>query len=77
MDLSPHTFHALFEQLGLPSAEGDIQGFIASHRPLPETVRLADAPWWTAAQAQFLREQILEDADWAEAVDQLNLALRD
>ncbi|MES2529748.1 MAG: DUF2789 domain-containing protein [Pseudomonadota bacterium] len=77
MNLGPHTFHALFEQLGLPSDEADVQGFIAKHRPLPDTVRLADAPWWTPAQAQFLREEILEDADWAEAVDQLNLALRD
>ena len=76
MDLSSHTFHSLFDQLGLPSSESEIQRFIAEHRPLSETVALADASFWTPAQAQFLREEIREDADWAEVVDQLNLALR-
>lgn len=76
MDLSSHTLHNLFEQLGLPSTEPDVQRFIAEHRPLPEDVKLADARFWTPAQAQFLREEIEEDADWAEVVDQLNLALR-
>jgi hypothetical protein len=76
MDLSSHTFHSLFDQLGLPSSESEIQRFIAEHRPLSETVALADASFWTPAQSQFLREEIREDADWAEVVDQLNLALR-
>ncbi|MDM0014944.1 DUF2789 domain-containing protein [Variovorax sp. J22P168] len=76
MDLSNHTMHDLFAQLGLPNTEADVQAFIARHRPLPEEVRLADAPFWTSAQGQFLREELKEDADWAEVVDQLNLALR-
>ena len=76
MDLSPHTLHGLFEQLGLPSTEADVQAFITRHRPLAEEIRLADAPFWSPAQAQFLREEFTEDADWAEVVDQLNLALR-
>jgi|KBSMisStandDraft_5_1062788.scaffolds.fasta_scaffold778673_2 hypothetical protein len=76
MDLSSHTFHSLFDQLGLPSSESEIQRFIAEHRPLSDTVALADASFWTPAQSQFLREEIREDADWAEVVDQLNLALR-
>lgn len=76
MDLTNHSLQALFEQLGLPGGPADIDRFVAEHRPLPETVRLADAPFWTPAQAQFLREEIAEDADWAEMVDQLNLLLR-
>ena len=77
MDLSTHTMSDLFAQLGLPSEEADIQTFIASHRPLPGGAALADAPFWSANQARFLREEILEDADWAEVVDQLNLALHE
>jgi hypothetical protein len=66
----------LFAQLGLPSDEAAIQQFIATHAPLPETVPLASAPFWTPSQASFLREELREDADWAEVVDQLNLMLR-
>lgn len=76
MDLSNHTLHSLFDQLGLPSTESDVQRFIAEHRPLSGDVALADASFWTPAQSQFLRDEIKEDADWAEVVDQLNLALR-
>ena len=75
MDLSPHTLSALFAQLGLPNEPQDIQAFVAQHRPLPGDVRLADAKFWTAAQARFLRDEITGDADWAEVVDQLNLML--
>jgi hypothetical protein len=37
---------------------------------------LADAFFWTESQSQFLRDEILDDADWAEVVDQLNVMLR-
>lgn len=76
MDLSEHTLRALFDQLGLPSNSAAIDAFIAEHRPLADDVPLADAPFWTPAQAQFLREEFDEDADWAELVDQLNVRLR-
>jgi hypothetical protein len=75
MDLSTPTMHDLFAQLGLPSDEASVQQFIARHRPLPAGVTLPDAAFWTPAQAQFLREQLQRDADWAEVVDQLNLGL--
>lgn len=76
MEPSAHSLRNLFEQLGLPSAPADIERFAAAHRPLADAVALADAPFWSKAQAQFLREEIAEDADWAEVVDQLNLMLR-
>jgi hypothetical protein len=37
---------------------------------------LADAFFWTKSQAEFLRDEILDDADWAEVVDQLDVLLR-
>ncbi|WP_300650527.1 DUF2789 domain-containing protein [Pseudomonas sp.] len=76
MENPSHDLSALFKQLGLPAEQASIERFISTHSPLPETCKLADAPFWTAAQASFLREEILEDADWAEVVDQLNLLLR-
>jgi uncharacterized protein involved in type VI secretion and phage assembly len=76
MEQPVHAFHNLFEQLGLPNDNDAISRFIASHAPLPDDVQLADASFWTPAQAAFLREEILEDADWAEVIDNLNAALR-
>ena len=71
-----HPFHELFAQLGLPYDSGSIDQFIASHAPLDPARDLADAPFWSAAQATFLREGVLEDSDWALPIDQLNQALR-
>ncbi len=76
MELTTHPFSELFAQLGLPSDEPSIVAFIDKHRPLPEGVTLAQASFWSPSQAQFLRESLTADADWAEVVDQLNLALR-
>jgi hypothetical protein len=76
MELTNHSLSELFRQLGLPSGAVDIEQFVASHRPLAGDIKLADAPFWTPAQSQFLREEINEDADWAERVDQLNVMLR-
>ena len=76
MDQPIHPFSDLFAQLGLPADEQSIQQFIASHGPLGADILLADAPFWTPSQAAFLKEEKLEDADWAELVDQLDLALR-
>jgi hypothetical protein len=76
MDSTHHRFRELFDQLGLPSDNDSIRAFIEKQRPLPAHVLLPDAPCWTPAQAQLLKEQWKQDADWAEVVDQLNLALR-
>jgi hypothetical protein len=76
MEMSFHRFSELFAQLGLPDGDADIRSFLRTHSPLPPQMLLADAPFWTPAQATFLREEIREDADWAEVVDRLNAALR-
>lgn len=76
MDTPFHHFSELFAQLGLANDAAAIERFIAEHAPLAGDVRLEDAPFWTAAQAQFLREAMGEDSDWAELADQLSTALR-
>jgi len=73
---SIHRFSDLFAQLGLPSDGPAIQAFIAQHAPLDGRVRLHDAPFWEAANARMLKEMTADDADWAELVDQLDVALR-
>ncbi|WP_411834714.1 DUF2789 domain-containing protein [Pseudoxanthomonas mexicana] len=70
-----HPFSSLFDQLGLPSDDASIRAFIAGHSPLPDDMRLEEAPFWSPAQAQLLREERIEDADWIITIDQLNVAL--
>ena len=76
MESPIHDFNALCQQLGLPSEPEALQAFISQHSPLAETIKLADAPFWSPSQATFLGEQLHKDADWAEVIDQLNLLLR-
>lgn len=70
-----HDLSHLFAQLGLPSDPGGIEGFIATHRPLENGIALYRAPFWSLAQRSFLKEEIIEDADWAPAIDELNRRL--
>lgn len=76
MERPVHNMSHLFAQLGQPNDEAAIARFIESHRPLAETVQLHEAPFWTASQSGFLREALLQDADWAEVADELNAELR-
>ena len=71
MDPHFHRLSDLFRQLGLPNDPAAIDAFIAANRPLGPGVNLADAPFWLPSQAQFLREALAVDADWAEVVDAL------
>lgn len=68
-------FSELFAQLGLDHDNASIARFIRSHAPLPGDMRLADAPFWTEAQARMLNQLCAQDADWSNVVDQLNAAL--
>lgn len=76
MESTTHSLPSLFKQLGLADDALSIDQFITSHSPLKSDMELADALFWTASQRDFLRTEILEDADWAEVIDQLSLALR-
>jgi len=76
MDTGIPTLNDLFAQLGLPSWTADIDRFIATHGPLPESVQLHEASFWSPAQAAFLREEVSEDSEWAELIENLNVRLR-
>ena len=52
-----------------------IERFILTHRPLPAEMPVEEAPFWSTSQAQFLREEIAKDGDWAELVDVLGSLL--
>ena len=75
MDANQHTLSNLFAQLGLPEEPAAIDAFIAAHRPLGNGVALYRAPFWTETQRAFLKEKIIEDADWAGVIDELNVRL--
>ncbi len=70
MDTNTHTLAVLFAQLGLPNEPQAIEQFLAAH-PLPRGVPIAQASFWTASQAAFLREALEQDAEWAESIDML------
>ncbi|WP_396622458.1 DUF2789 domain-containing protein [Marinobacter sp. W-8] len=76
MDTSKHSLSTLFEQLGLPSGQAEIENFIARHSPLPSEVAIRDAPFWSESQSHFLEEGLEEDSDWAEVIDELDALLR-
>ena len=76
MESPVHSLPSLFKQLWLPDDPVSIEQFVAVHSPLKPDLSLAEAFFWSESQRAFLREEILEDADWAEVVDELNLMLR-
>ena len=70
MDTSHHDLPGLFKQLGLAAEPAAIRAFIASH-PLPHETSIEDAPFWNGSQSSFLKQALDDDAEWAEAVDEL------
>lgn len=74
MEHSFHPFHELFAQLGLDSDADHIEAFLQTHTLAPD-VALADAPFWSPGQAEFLRTALQTDSDWSSVVDALNAAL--
>lgn len=76
MESPVHSLPSLFKQLGLPDDAISIERFVAVHSPLKRELKLEDAFFWTDSQRAFLREEILEDADWAQVMDELNVLLR-
>ncbi|MBH8578670.1 DUF2789 domain-containing protein [Bisbaumannia pacifica] len=76
MEQPVHHFSELFEQLGLASDAEAIEAFIQRHAPLPESVALHEASFWSPSQAKLLRNALEDDADWAEVVDHLDASLR-
>lgn len=75
MDIMTHDLGALFAQLGLDSDPASIDAFIAKNYPLPDDVKVSQAHFWSENQKRFLKEEMLIDAQWAPAVDELNARL--
>lgn len=75
MESPTHSIQNLFTQLGLASDDAAIAHFIKTQCTLASNVALSEASFWTPAQAAFLHEEMLKDADWAEVIDQLNAEL--
>lgn len=76
MDTSEHTMANLFLQLGLENSDEAISGFISTHRLAKDTT-LEQASFWTPSQAQFIKECLEHDSDWADVVDQLNVQIHE
>ena len=75
MDTGQKNLSTLFEQLGLPHDPVAIDNFVTAHRSLDAKTTIWEAPFWSAAQASFLKEAWEADADWVDAVDELNTLL--
>ena len=75
MEFLTHDLSALFAQLGLANDELNLHRFIHEHR-LDNQTLLPEAAFWTQSQANFLRDALWDDADWSEAIDQLDVRLR-
>ncbi|SNX29160.1 Protein of unknown function [Polynucleobacter meluiroseus] len=71
-----HPLKDLFEQLGLASGHAEITQFIAQHAPLADSIVLAEVDFFTKDQRDFLRDELLKDAEWAAAIDLLNSQIR-
>lgn len=76
MEFEFHDFTELFAQLGLANDPESIQRFIKANSPLSPEIRLEDAGFWSASQSALLKEELMDDADWAVVVDRLNIVLR-
>ncbi|WP_372830907.1 DUF2789 domain-containing protein [Pontibacterium sp.] len=76
MDMSVHSLNTLFDQLGLPSSDKDIEHFVSTHRLYRGGIKLTEATFWTSAQSSFLKESLDSDSDWSELVDELDSMLR-
>lgn len=66
----------LFAQLGLDSSQEGIEKFIFENE-LAEDTHILEAPFWSKAQADMLREMLCSDGNWSLVVDQLSEALRE
>ncbi|NDV90645.1 DUF2789 family protein [Alteromonas sp. 345S023] len=69
------TMKMLFAQLGLDDSEEGIQAFIDKHKGLNESEHIEEAPFWSERQSAFLKDALINDADWAVVIDELNVAL--
>ena len=76
MDLSNHTLNSLFQQLGLPDSDQEINNFIEQNKGIDKTIALYEVNIWSSSQSTFLKESQEQDSDWTEVIDHLDAQLR-
>ena len=54
MEQPIHTLNCLFDQLGLPSNDDDIAGFIERHKPVGDAVYIHQMSFFNKSQRAFL-----------------------
>ena len=74
MEIFDHSIKKLFDQLGLNSTDQEISEFVRSHQ-LEHNTPLENASFWKPHQADFIATSKADDADWSEAVDDLDSLL--
>ncbi|MFK0571681.1 DUF2789 domain-containing protein [Endozoicomonas sp.] len=75
MDSPLNDLSNLFSQLGLDTDPDSIENFLKKHS-LKNDEKLENAVFWTPSQKAFLVEERDLDADWCEAIDELDARLR-
>lgn len=75
MDSQLNDLSNLFSQLGLDKDQKAIKHFLNKHF-LKNDEKLEDATFWNPSQKAFLVEERNQDADWCEAIDELDTLLR-
>ncbi|WP_020583834.1 DUF2789 domain-containing protein [Endozoicomonas elysicola] len=75
MDSQLNDLSNLFSQLGLDKNPDAIEHFLSKHS-LKSDEKLEDAAFWNPSQKAFLIEERDQDADWCEAIDELDTLLR-
>ena len=75
MDTTSNDLSHLFKQLGLPHDQEGIDDFVIQNKLAKHTL-IIDADCWNPGQKAFLKEALLEDAQWSEVIDQLDVMMR-
>ena len=76
MDSSHHTLAGLFSELGLENNQENITNFLIQHNGIPSDIRLDKADIWSHDQAEFLKDSLTDNSDWAAVVEMLDTLLR-
>lgn len=77
MDTENKSLALLFEQLGMDGDQASIDAFIEKHYPLPDDMKLTEAPFWSEGQRAMLAEHWVADDDWEPFIDELNVRLHE
>ncbi|WP_062263838.1 DUF2789 family protein [Endozoicomonas arenosclerae] len=77
MEPAHHTMNDLFDQLGLPSSDKEIDLFIAKHQRIPHQTKIQHADFFSDSQQAFIQQAYHEDADWVVVIEHLDALLRE